>query len=127
MSPALQHALEETAKIHFQTPSREKYEAVQEFCREQIGHCKFSRETESDYISRDEARNAISKDVAEKWRKTSWWDDRRAVEAFVYGANVALDAISNLPAADVVPKDFHERCLQIEIQKRMALKKDGES
>ena len=33
------------------------------------------------------------------------------------------DAIRAIPAADVVPMDFHERCLQIEIQKRMALEK----
>ena len=35
--------------------------------------------------------------------------------------------IDSIPAADVVPKDFHERCLEIEIQKRMALeRKRGE-
>lgn len=35
----------------------------------------------------------------------------------------AIEILEKLPAADVVPKDFHERCLQIEIQKRMALEK----
>lgn len=29
--------------------------------------------------------------------------------------------VSKLPAADVVPMDFHERCLEIEIQKRLAI------
>lgn len=34
-----------------------------------------------------------------------------------------IKALKSIPAADVVPMDFHERCLQIEIQKRMALEK----
>lgn len=34
-----------------------------------------------------------------------------------------IKALESIPAADVVPKDFHERCLQIEIQKRIALEK----
>lgn len=46
---------------------------------------------------------------------------------FVYGVKQCEAIISRLeaiPAADVVPMDFHERCLQIEIQKRMALKRE---
>ena len=34
-----------------------------------------------------------------------------------------IKALESIPAADVVPMDFHERCLQIEIQKRMALER----
>lgn len=37
--------------------------------------------------------------------------------------NQAVQIVEDFPAADVVPMDFHERCLQIEIQKRMALEK----
>ena len=37
--------------------------------------------------------------------------------------NAIRKIIANFPAADVVPMDFHERCLQIEIQKRTALEK----
>lgn len=43
-----------------------------------------------------------------KWRETK---------------NAIRKIAANIPAADVVPKDFHERCLQIEIQKRMELEK----
>ena len=59
-----------------------------------------------DYISRDAAINAV-------------------FEAFADGrsAYIALEAI---PAAGVVPKDFHERCLQIEIQKRMELERKAD-
>ena len=30
-----------------------------------------------------------------------------------------MDTICNQPTADVVPMDYHERCLSVEIQKRM--------
>ena len=51
---------------------------------------------------------------------------RESVLQILSGKNAAWDAyqkVQSLPAADVVPMDFHERCLQIEIQKRMALEK----
>ena len=35
----------------------------------------------------------------------------------------AADAIEELLARDVVPTDFHERCLQLEIRKRIELEK----
>ena len=40
-----------------------------------------------------------------------------------YDKDDQLRDLCAIPAADVVPMDFHERCLQIEIQKRMALEK----
>ena len=37
----------------------------------------------------------------------------------------AVTVLANfLPAADVVPMDFHERCLEIEIKKRMELERE---
>lgn len=33
-------------------------------------------------------------------------------------------AVSELPTAEVVPADFHERCLLLEIQKRFELEKE---
>ena len=39
------------------------------------------------------------------------------------GMDDMLNDVEDFPAADVVPMDFHERCLRIEIQKRMALEK----
>ena len=33
----------------------------------------------------------------------------------------AMHILDSIPAADVVPKEYHERCLEIEIQKRMAI------
>lgn len=36
---------------------------------------------------------------------------------------IAADAIEELLARDVVPTDFHERCLQLEISKRIELEK----
>lgn len=36
---------------------------------------------------------------------------------------VIIQNLKDIPAADVVPKDFHERCLEIEIQKRIALER----
>jgi len=65
----------------------------------------------SEYISRKSAKRIV--DDIDTW--SSGWRDY---------AKLQMDAI---PAADVVPKDFHERCLEIEIQKRMALeRKRGE-
>ena len=51
---------------------------------------------------------------------------RESVLQILSDKNAAWDAyqkVQSLPAAEVVPIDFHERCLQIEIQKRMALEK----
>lgn len=56
----------------------------------------------SDYISRESVLQILS-------GKNAVWD--------------AYQKVQSLPAADVVPMDFHERCLQIEIQKRIALEK----
>ena len=51
--------------------------------------------------------------------------EREAVLEFVEpdARPFLAERIKSIPAADVVPTDFHERCLQIEIQKRMALEK----
>jgi hypothetical protein len=43
---------------------------------------------------------------------------RRLVLDYAYAAAKLLDEVD---AADVVPMDFHERCLEIEIQKRLAI------
>lgn len=52
--------------------------------------------------------------------------EREAILGILRGRSAPWDGyqkVKELPAADVVPMDFHERCLQIEIQKRMALEK----
>lgn len=46
---------------------------------------------------------------------------------YTNGFDEAVDKVENFPTADVVPMDFHERCLAIEVQKRFELeRKRGE-
>lgn len=35
----------------------------------------------------------------------------------------ALNAVRSIPAVDAVPMDFHDRCMQIEIRKRMEVER----
>ena len=63
----------------------------------------------TDYISREKIKEEVQR-LSSHWLNE--WDSLGV-----------LALIDRQPAADVVPKDFHERCLQIEIQKRMALEK----
>lgn len=58
----------------------------------------------TDYISRESVLKILSD-------KNAAWD--------------AYQKVQSLPAADVVPMDFHERCLEIEIEKRLALEKSA--
>lgn len=53
-------------------------------------------------------------------RKVTEYDE--AGYSISYNA-VPVEVIENAPSVDVVPKDFHERCLQLEIQKRFAAEK----
>ena len=63
----------------------------------------------TDYISRDAAIESFRKNLDGGYVLTN---DAQTTHI-----------LQSLPAADVVPMDFHERCLRIEIQKRMALEK----
>lgn len=48
----------------------------------------------------------------------SWKDDwEKMVSCLVI--DTCMEAVKEQPTADVVPMDYHERCLSVEIQKRM--------
>ena len=61
----------------------------------------------SNYISRNAAIEAMYKDAEANPNHTFWTSQ--------------FEALMDIPAADVVPLDYHERCLQIEVEKRLAL------
>lgn len=42
------------------------------------------------------------------------------------GLEIAQEKIANAPTIDAVPTDFHDRCMQAEIQKRIRLEKIAE-
>ncbi len=60
-----------------------------------------------DFISRADAIEALYKD-AEAHQDPTFWATQH-------------EALLNIHAADVVPLDYHERCLQIEVENRLAL------
>lgn len=70
------------------------------------------------YISREAAIKILRKSEA-LYRKLM----KSQVRADMIGHCIRL--IGEVPAADVVPMDFHDRCMQIEIEKRMNLVTHG--
>lgn len=61
--------------------------------------------------------HATLMDAVSKWRDRYNYHDDPTVCA---GMDMIIEIIESLDSADVVPKDFHERCLQLEIRKRIA-------
>lgn len=73
------------------------------------------------YISREAALDAISEWLMKALHQenmSSYNDGERAAY------RTAMSEIAELPAADVVPLDYHERCLQIDVKNRLALERN---
>ena len=73
-----------------------------------------SREAPKEYIEREEAEKRLFQraEIA-----NSAYIDQTPCHIMMLAQNV----VHLIPAADVVPLDYHERCLQIEVEKRLAL------
>lgn len=62
--------------------------------------------TKQEYISREVAVNAISKAAAEKWVETFWSPTPDQNSTFIFGVNVAVDAINSIPAETMTNGDM---------------------
>ena len=72
----------------------------------------------SDYISRESALKAIFDSA----NSTLEFEDPADSSTMIYliATSNAREAVKGIPAADVVPRDWHDRCMEIEIQNRIA-------
>lgn len=77
----------------------------------------------SDYISRQDAIDTIHKTIYEIFGYQDGKVFTDTDELLLMVNKLLCKKIREIPAAEVVPMDFHERCLQIEIEKRMNMER----